>query len=637
MPYLPQFCSDILNELLALIRGRVVIISSRNCLVSFTFFFLPLHIAAQPSPKGPEDRTKAQVTNQVVTDSFEVPRFQDSVRLLLVKEDFAALDEMADGLRRSKARFRGGAWKLFWFYKTVAKVANRSGASDADWQAQLALLNRWVEAKPKSITARISLAQAYVDYAWSARGSGISDTVTEQGWNLFRDRGRQAATILIDAQKLRSKCPHWYFVMHQAALASGANIAQLQSIFGEGTRFEPYYFGYYQQRAIALLPKWYGDEGDSEAFAEETYYKIGGKEGAHIYFEVALSLSDSDDFIPSRFSWPKLQEGFAALEELYGLTQYKVNRFALMATQYGDKQAAAKAFARIGPNWDQSVWSTNARFEAQRSWAGLSPTPEPVQGAPNPGTQNTNRNPFGQVVELLDLADRAGNEGRYDDALRSAKAAMKLAEPLPGDKTLLARAYLVVAQNEQRLGHLVEAQKTLDKAISMVSKESGPESLELAATFVQASIVERTLNNVAKAEDFLRHAIAIREKTNGEMDPELPNELGQLAFLCRTRGRNDEAIETYKRAINLTERSGRALELAPLLEQLGMLYLSTRKSKDAEELFLRSLNITEQRLGVNSPALQAPLSQLVNLYGSIGELDKEKAMQDRLNALQAAQ
>ena len=262
---------------------------------------------------------------------------------------------------------------------------------------------------------------------------------------------------------------------------------------------------------LKYLPK--RSTTESEAKKEHTFY-----------FEIALSLSDSHgDFIPGCFSWAKLQEGFAVLEELYGLTQLKVNRFAFMATQYGDREVAAKAFARIGRNWNQSVWGSQARFEAQRSWAGLSPTPGPVESSATPDIQNTNRNLFGQVVELLDLADRAGNEGRYEDALRSAKAAMKMAEPLPGDKALLARAYLVVAQNEQRLGHLVEAQKTVDKAISTVSKASGPESLELAATYVQASVVEHTLNDVARAEDLLRQAIAIREKTNGDMDPELPN------------------------------------------------------------------------------------------------------------------
>ena len=91
-------------------------------------------------------------------------------------------------------------------------------------------------------------------------------------------------------------------------------------------------------------------------------------------------------------------------------------------------------------------------------------------------------------------------------------------------------------------------------------------------------------------------------------------ELTQLAFMCRTRGRNKEASEIYKRALNLMETSGRTVNLGPALEQLGTLYQSLGQFKEAEESFLRSLTITERWLGVNSAALQAPLSQLVNLY-----------------------
>lgn len=618
------------------LRGYVVITPSR-LFASIAFFLLcvPLYMAGQSTPNPAEASTKAQAGNQVVIDSSDLPSLQDSARLLLVEENFSALDKMADHLRQSKARLPGGAWKLFWFYKAVTKVANTGIASDADWQAHLALLQRWIDARPKSITARISLAEAYVDYAWSARGQGGSNSVTGQGWELFRSRGQQAVAILVDAKKLKSRCPHWYYAMHEAALASGSNIAQLRSIFEEATQFETFYFAYYQQYATALLPKWFGEEGDSEAFAEQVYHKIGGKEGAHIYFEIAVSLIDSNsDFVPERFSWAKLQEGFAALDELYGLTQYKVNRFAFMATQYGDRAVAAKAFARIGPNWDQRVWGNEARFEAQRSWAGLSLAPGPVQGTP--GIQNTNRNPFGQLGELVDLADQAGNEGRYEDALRSAKAAIKMAEPLPGDKSMLAHAYLIVAQNEQRLGHPIEAQKMIDKAVLTVSKAAGPDSLELSTTLVQASMVELMLNDFVREEALLRQAIAIREKTNGDMDPELPNDLAQLAFVCRARGRTNEAIEIYKRAINLTEASGRNIRLGPILEDLGMLYQTIGRYKDAEELFLRSLKITEQLFGTNTPALQAPLSQLVNLYSAIGEQDKQKAMQDKLNAIRAA-
>jgi hypothetical protein len=137
--------------------------------------------------------------------------------------------------------------------------------------------------------------------------------------------------------------------MQQVAQARGANREQQRAIFQKAIKFEPLYFAYYQQYAIMLLPKWAGEPGDTEAFADDAYRQIGGKQGAYIYFEIASNLCGScGDFSADGYSWPRLQEGFAALEELYGLAPLKLNRFAFLAATYGDKAAAAKAFARIG-------------------------------------------------------------------------------------------------------------------------------------------------------------------------------------------------------------------------------------------------------------------------------------------------
>src|SRR5262249_511102 len=151
---------------------------------------------------------------------------------------------------------------------------------------------------------------------------------------------------------------------------------------------------------------------------------VGGKEGAHIYFEIASNLcGNCGDFSTDGFSWQKLQEGFAALEELYGLSQLKLNRFAFLACMYGDKNVAAKACPRIGPNWYFQVWGTRARFEAQRSWAGLPASP------PQASAQVSKRTipplPNARVAEMLELAHKAQNEGRWNDSTQMAERAIK--------------------------------------------------------------------------------------------------------------------------------------------------------------------------------------------------------------------
>ena len=251
-----------------------------------------------PAPANQGQQTEAQV----VTEPPEIERFMDEAKGRLLREDWVGLDKMAEEVRLSKARFPGGGWKLTRFYEAL-KVPRES---DRDWQNQLALLQRWTTARPHSITAPVALADAYLGYAWAARGSGYANTVTDQGWQLFRDRSQQAEKELVDAAALSSKCPHWYELMQEVTLALGADKEQHRAIFEKAITFEPLYFAYYQTHALALLPKWEGEPGDTEAFAEETYSRVGGEQGAYLYFEIVSNLCGRrGDFSPQGYSWQK--------------------------------------------------------------------------------------------------------------------------------------------------------------------------------------------------------------------------------------------------------------------------------------------------------------------------------------------
>ena len=75
---------------------------------------------------------------------------------------------------------------------------------------------------------------------------------------------------------------------------------------------------------------------------------------------------------PSRhanLSWPKIRDGYAAMEHLYGVSDVKMNRFAFLTVIFHDKPAAKDAFVRIGDNWDSSVWTNRERFQAAKMWA----------------------------------------------------------------------------------------------------------------------------------------------------------------------------------------------------------------------------------------------------------------------------
>lgn len=258
--------------------------------------------------------------------------YRAQIQALLGQRAFAELDQEADSIRASQERLGGGVWKLYVFYEVVAMAETSNSIPGQLRLRRIALLQDWVAANPSSVTARVALADAYQGYAWAARGNGYSYTVSDAGWKLFETRIAQAYSMLLEADKLPAKCPHWYLVMLLVARDMGWSKEQMRALFERAVAFEPSYYIYYREYVSDLLPKWGGEPGEAEAFAEESYNRIGGPQGAFVYFEIATVLYClCPDNPQPTLSWPVLQEGFGEMEEQYGATLLKLNRFAMLA------------------------------------------------------------------------------------------------------------------------------------------------------------------------------------------------------------------------------------------------------------------------------------------------------------------
>jgi Domain of unknown function (DUF4034) len=305
--------------------------------------------------------------------------YEDLIRSYLAKGDFDRLDAEAHQARVGKTRFTGGVWKLFSFYFAVANVPEGNPFDESDWNMRLEKLKAWVTAKPRSVTAQIALADAYMNYGWFARGEGAAGTVTPAQWQLFEQRAALARAILTKASQLNEKCPYWYEAMQHVAQAQGWKKEEARELMEKAVSFEPGYYHAYREFAVYLDPRWYGDAGEVEAFADEISTRIGGKKGAFVYFEIASLLTcQCGGDGPARMkklSWPKIQEGYEALEQLYGVSTLKRSRFAHMAYLAGDKAVTQKVLLQLGDNWDKQSWGSKDHFEEVRKWA-VGPRPE---------------------------------------------------------------------------------------------------------------------------------------------------------------------------------------------------------------------------------------------------------------------
>jgi hypothetical protein len=316
-----------------------------------------LPVAAQTA-ESPEDSAD-------LTDTH-VRSLRVQVRSLFNQGAYAELDALAERLRSQKLRFKGGAWQLNEFYRTAGGVGSLT-ATDASWQLHIAKLEQWIKESPASPTPRVALAHAYLRFAWKARGNGYGNTVTAEGWTLFRQRVQSARTVLEDAAKTSGADPQWYREMQTVALAQGWDRAQVDALSNQALANEPGYYYFAVAQANYLLPKWYGKPGESERYAEQVADQAGGSEGDGTYFMIAAELNCCRATQAPALSWPRVRQGFTALEQLHGSTNHERNAMAYMALRAGDTETAQQMFARIGNDWDENVWKTKARFDASRT------------------------------------------------------------------------------------------------------------------------------------------------------------------------------------------------------------------------------------------------------------------------------
>lgn len=337
--------------------------------------------------------------------------FVAEVRENFARGNFAALDAVADQVRESKERFPGAEWKLFVFYQSLAWPDSGVSATDQQWKTHLDRMEKWTKESPRSQTARIASANAWVEYAKLARTSdrdwrGFDKDV---GGKEYQKRLKQANIALdFDTKdffvnltreakgeikrtpdaKLPSLCPHFYYV--KLALEQGRAFddwTRYNDIFARAVALEPNYYYFYQTKAFDLMPQNHGVKGQWEAFAENSIKTVGGAEGDITYYLIVsfvrpryITPDGHGDFFRDNNIWgQKIWDGYKEIEAKYGTSKFRLNEMALLASKAQQFAVAKILFDRIGDDWDERVWERRTAFDGYRNMAKAK--------APSPATK----------------------------------------------------------------------------------------------------------------------------------------------------------------------------------------------------------------------------------------------------------
>ena len=333
----------------------------------FVLILAPALFLSVSKPLSAQDAAAIHVVSAGDESALSQSGWRQLVETNLIQEKFDELERMAAEYRSEKSRFPGGDWKLRQFYGAL----DAPQLTDKDSVDHIAHLERWMQERPQSVTARVALATSLHRWAWVARGNGFANTVTAEGWRLFGERIQRSQQVLESAAKLDAKCPQWYSEMMTVGLAQSWDAGRMKDIFDRGIQLEPGYYYLYLEYANYLLPKWDGKPGDASAFAKSSADDVGGDAGDELYFQIATILikRGDGDFPVHEMDWERIQRGYQALTAQYGASRQSKNQIAFMAYKFKDAAFARQQFELIGNNWSQFVWRDRQFFDRARDWA----------------------------------------------------------------------------------------------------------------------------------------------------------------------------------------------------------------------------------------------------------------------------
>jgi hypothetical protein len=325
---------------------------------------------ADPDSSAPTSSPISADHVEVVTNEEEwvCEDFQNDIRAMALKGDFQKLEVIAGEFRTNKSQFSNGFLKLRAFYVAFGEYQSIGG----EYGTLITNLERWAAEQTNSITPRLALGEAYHGYAWVARGSGWASTVTDDSAQLMGERIKKSFYWLNQAQALHAQDPAFYAIALHLCLGADIERAAYERIFSAGVRKAPDYHALYEYKAYYLLPRWYGEQGEWEAFARKVMFQQEIPNHLDIFAEIAIFLRKMgyfyEEFSYSEESWKDLRTSFEAMESHYPDSLEIKSVYCRIARNFCDYKVVREQMKLMDGKVDLNVWDTKATYLQTINW-----------------------------------------------------------------------------------------------------------------------------------------------------------------------------------------------------------------------------------------------------------------------------
>ena len=297
---------------------------------------------------------------------------------LLENGKFDDLEKIADELRTSNAKYRNGRGRL-WRFAWCTLLDNHRDRSESDYAKSFAQLENWLKAYPQSVNARLVLAHTWQKYSLRARGGNPTTETPASPIESFEARNDKASSYLDEIDGLTKSYDNVYRRL-RIELSKDKGIKPDVQLVYDGLKDDPTSMELVHGMSICLLPRWYGEEGELERFADAVVERTKEKCGELHYVTAAVATKEllkSYLLDTHHFDMGRLRQGFRDLERLYPNSREHLDDEAQLAFMAEDLETVYATMEKIGEHPALESWKQTEVF-----WNELKPrfTREMMQG-----------------------------------------------------------------------------------------------------------------------------------------------------------------------------------------------------------------------------------------------------------------
>lgn len=291
------------------------------------------------------------------------------------RADYEKLEAMAEKYRTEKTLRNDGGWALSSFYKVFDDYSDINQVNPERYYPKMErMLKEWREKYPESPTPHVALIGFYVGYAWFARGDGYASSVTEENFQLFQSRLKEAEKIALEYPQGKTD-PQYFRAVMRMGLGLGWPMEKIEGVFAEGRKVEPEFWEIYHGAAYHQLPRWYGEnhrEWHSWLKVALEEAELPGELKDEFYAQICLRMvgfaydhpnNEPDMFEAAGVDWDRLHRGGEILMTKFPESTKIPSRYLRAAVQAGDYETGRSIVKRMNYVFDGMEWWGDHAYE----------------------------------------------------------------------------------------------------------------------------------------------------------------------------------------------------------------------------------------------------------------------------------